>query len=167
MRALIVCIVVPIAFVVAALTTFSCAADPVSGPSLAAATPTTIQPADPAAVPAADRQARIDAFLRYLDSRGITLVEKDRWWRVVRPRSEGYTVLVSLRVFPQTATEPEMRRELSQINLAYLLNSRARLAMSYPSAEGPLPRDTRLQDIPVIRALQQAFEDYAVGGEAR
>lgn len=151
--------------VVTALAAFDCGAEPLAQPLLAAAIPT--QPADPSFGPAADRQTRIDAFLRYLDRRGITLVEKERWWRVVRPRSDGYTVMVSLRVYPQTATEAEMRRELSRINLAYMVNSRAHMAMSYPSAEGALPRDTRLQDIPVIKALQQAFEDYAVGGEAR
>lgn len=151
--------------VVTALAAFVCGAEPLAQPLLVAATPT--QTVDPASVPAAERQARIDAFLRYLDSRGMTLVEKDRWWRVVRPHSEGYTVIVSLRVYPQAATEAEMRRELSRVNLAYRLNSRARLAMSYPGAEGTLPRDTRLQDIPVIRALRQSFEDYAVGGEAR
>lgn len=149
------------------LFSFNCAAESVPESSLAAIPSTAIRSADPASVPAADRQARIDAFLRHLDSRGITLLEKDRWWRVVRPRSDGYTVMVSLRVYPQTATEAEMRRELSRINLAYMVNSRAHMAMSYPSAEGALPRDTRLQDIPVIKALQQAFEDYAVGGEAR
>jgi hypothetical protein len=104
---------------------------------------------------------RIGAFVRYLAGRGITLRrDRDGWWRVERPHTDGYDVIVSLRTFPPTAGEDEMRKLLTQVSLAFVLNPRARLAMSYPSARGKLPDGTSLGDLRVRRELLRLFSEY-------
>ena len=109
----------------------------------------------------ADAGAPIDAFVRYLDGRGITLRrDRDGWWRVERPRSDGYDVIVALRTFPPTASEEQMREQLTRVRLAFVLNPRARLAMSYPSARGTLPDGARLDDLAVRRELLRLFSEY-------
>ena len=122
----------------------------------------------PASVYAADTRARIQAFRQFLEGRGITLVEEhDAWWRVERPASDGYVVVVHFRAYPVNVTEKQMREDLVHVNLAFRLNAGARLAMSYPSVRGAMPPGTRLDDLPVRRALLQALDDYRVPGEAR
>jgi len=53
-----------------------------------------------------------------------------------------------------------MREQLTHVNLAFVLNPRARLAMSYPSARGKLPEGTRLDDLAVRRELLRLFSEY-------
>lgn len=102
----------------------------------------------------------VDAFVRHLATRGIHLVkqEHDRW--SVRPPNATYEVIVSIRAYPQTATAEEIRKELERINLAYMLNEPAQLAMSYPGARGEMPKGTRLDDVELARKLTQAFREY-------
>jgi len=45
-------------------------------------------------------------------------------------------------------------------DLAFVLNPRARLAISYPSARGTLPDGTRLDDLPVRGQLLRLFSEY-------
>ncbi len=81
---------------------------------------------------------------------------------MVDPKSEGYVVIVRFRTFPEGTTEKQMRDHLGMINLAYMLNVPARLAMSYPSLESAdlnvkLPK---LDDLPVAKKLRRLFEEY-------
>ena len=130
--------------------------------------PAVAQPRPPDPLALADARARIQVFVRYLAGRGITLVEEpEASWRVDRPVADGYVVVVRFRVYPPMATEEQMREDLVHVNLAFRLNAGARLAMSYPSVRGAMPPGTRLDDLPVRRALLQALDDYRVPGEAR
>ena len=154
--------------IVAMLTEIGAAAETPTPPSGPAATPAARSPAARSIASVPGDRARIDALIRDLRSRRITLTEQaDGWWAMQPRKDEGFTLRVNFRVYPLTASEDEMRRELSQINLAYLLNVQARLAMSYPSARGPLPAGTRLEDVAGRRELMQAFQSYRVAGDDR
>ena len=106
----------------------------------------------------------IKAVVAYFAKNGVPL-QKDKdgfWWVVTDPKAEGYEVTVSLRTFPAKATEQEMRNELRRINLAYRLNARARVAMSYPGLRGTRPesKPPPLDQVPVAAKLEKLFKEY-------
>lgn len=105
---------------------------------------------------------RIVALVAYFEAHGIKLVhERGGWWRVTEPANLGYDVIVSLRAFPEGASEDQLQNALARINLAYLLNARARVAMSYPSARGAGPGATREAPFVALNAaLQRLFREY-------
>jgi quinoprotein glucose dehydrogenase len=107
---------------------------------------------------------RIRAFVADLEARGMTLVhDRDGWWRVARPDA-GFEVVVSLRSFPEGASEAQMRATLEQINLAYGLNAAAGIAMSYPSVRGAgleALRDRRFVELKT--RLERLFQEYRPG----
>src|SRR5206468_5023799 len=92
--------------------------------------------------------------------------EKDGfWWVVTEPKGKDdrFWVTVSLRTFPATFTEKEMRHELSMTSLAYILNVPARVAMSYPGLRGIVLEDVklpRLDEVPVAAKLEKLFKEY-------
>src|SRR5262245_62265220 len=85
--------------------------------------------------------ALIKAIIAHFAKNGVKL-EKERagnWWVVTHPKGDGYEVIVTWRTFPVKVTEEEMRAELMQINLAFLLNAPARVAMSHPGLRAAYP----------------------------
>lgn len=115
---------------------------------------------------------RIVALVSWLEREGVTLEsEGSGWWRLTKPKApDGYNVVFSIRSFPAWASEQQMREALD-INLAYILNAPAHLAMSYGSVKAATP-DARpksddelptLNGLPVTHAIQQLFKKYKAG----
>jgi hypothetical protein len=104
------------------------------------------------------RQARVAAVVSYFQKHGIKLMGS----RVVEPKAEGYVVIVHFRTFPDDATEKQMHEELAMINLAYMLNVPARVAMSYPSLQSTDPNGKlpKLEDVAVAKKLKKLFMEY-------
>src|SRR5262245_24064279 len=78
------------------------------------------------------------------------------------PKGDGYRVIVHMRTFSVTATEKEMRHELSMHNLAYMLNAPSRVAMSYPYLQGIDlgSRPPKPDQVPVVAKLEKLFKDH-------
>ena len=121
----------------------------------------------------ADR--RIIAYVAWLKRNGVTLenVRHDgagsAEWRVVKPRNtDAYDVVFYLGSFPPGTSEKRMQVSVKSVNLAYLLNAPAHLAMSHGgtrgnSAEAQLPSDDALptlNGLPVTQAIEQLFVKY-------
>jgi len=117
---------------------------------------------------------RIVALVSWLKHKGVTLefpadTESGGGWRVTEPKtSADYHVVFSIRSFPPWASEAQMREALD-INLAYMLNAPAHLAMSYggtvgkhPDAKGPASEDElpKVGGLPVTKAVEQWFKEY-------
>jgi hypothetical protein len=112
--------------------------------------------------PALD-DALVKAVVAYFAKNGVKLEKADaNWWVVTDPKAEGYEVLVAWRTFPRDATEQQMHAELRQINLAFLLNAPARVAMSYPGLRStdPARKLPPLDQVPVVTKLKKLFEQY-------
>src|SRR5262249_2038618 len=84
------------------------------------------------------KDPRILAFVAYLDKNGMTAVhnEASGYWHISRPAAPDGAYVVSIRTFPEDASEKQMRMALQTINLAYKLNAPARIAMSYVGGHG-------------------------------
>lgn len=117
---------------------------------------------------------RTMAFVAWLKQKGVTLEysrspERGGPWRVTQPKiSAEYDVVFSIRAFPSGASEKQMRDALN-VNLAYVLNAKAHLAMSYagyqgryPEAKGPAADDDlpKVGGLPVSTAVEQWFKEY-------
>ena len=111
------------------------------------------------------KNPRILALVDYFEAQGIELVhDSGGWWRVTRPAPPEFDVIVSLRSFPERASAYQMRDALSRINLAYLLNADARVAMSYPGLRGARPgatTDFRIRELQT--RLERLFQAYRAG----
>jgi hypothetical protein len=105
---------------------------------------------------------RILGLVAHFEANGIHLVhDRGGWWRVTQPASPDFEVMVSLRAFPEGASVNQIEEALTQINLAYLLNPMARVAMSYPSIRGGRPETVK--DARFIRLkveLERLFHEY-------
>jgi len=108
--------------------------------------------------------ARIKAVVAYFAQNGVKLQKEDKgnYWVVTEPKGEGYEVIVAWRTFSAKATEQEMYDELKRINLAFMLNTPARVAMSVPGlrATEPGKRPPQLDRVPLVAKLQQLFKAY-------
>ncbi len=117
---------------------------------------------------------RIVALVAWLKHKGVTVeytgsAEGGGRWRVTEPKTPAdYDVVFSIRSFPAWASEKQMREALD-INLAYMLNAPAHLAMSYggthgknPEAKGPTSDDElpKVGGLPVTTAVEQWFKEY-------
>ena len=115
---------------------------------------------------------RIVALVSWLKRNGVTLESKGSgWWKLISPKTpDEYDVVFSIRSFPAWASETQMRKALD-VNLAYILNAPAHLAMSYggtnaatrdahPKSKDELPK---LNGLPVTQAIQQLFKKYKAG----
>ena len=117
----------------------------------------------PKGLPKLDEAAAVKAVVAHFAKHGIKLQRDERGeWLVADPKADAYDVVVHLRTFPPGTTEQEMRDTLKQINLAYMLNVPARVAMSYPVLRGndramKLPK---LDQVPVVAKLESLFKEY-------
>lgn len=120
---------------------------------------------------------RTITFVSWLKQKGVTL-EYAKYpgdggpWRVTQPMiSAEYDMVFSLRAFPSGASEKQMRDALD-VNLAYVLNAKAHLAMSYAGYHGRHP-DAKLPTfddelpkvggLPVSKAVEKWFKEYKTG----
>ncbi len=105
---------------------------------------------------------QILAMVDYFKAHGVELVhDRGGWWRVTQPATPGFDVEVSLRSFPERASAYQMRDAVGRINLAYLLNAEAHVAMSYPSLKGAQPggaTDVHFNEL--SKKLERLFQEY-------
>ncbi len=81
---------------------------------------------------AAPDDPALKALIAHLARHDIELEhDKDGWWIVTEPK-DGAGIKVHFRTFPASFDDKAMQEDLMTINLAYMLNREARLAMSYP-----------------------------------
>jgi hypothetical protein len=114
--------------------------------------------------PPASDDAAIKAVVAHFAKNGVKF-EKEKegnWWVVTDPKGDGYDVIVAWRTFTAKATEEEMQAELKPINLAFMLNAPARVAMSVPGlrAADPTKRLPKLDQVPVVAKLEKLFKEY-------
>ena len=112
--------------------------------------------------PALD-DAPIKSIVAHFAKIGVKLeADKRGWWVVTDPKGDDYQVVVHLRTFPAAATERDMRDALQEINLGYMLNAPARVAMSYPSLRrtDAAKKPPRLDQLPVAANLEKFFKEY-------
>ena len=113
--------------------------------------------------PPAPDDAAIKAVVAHFAKNGVKL-EKEKegnWWVVTDPKGDGYDVIVAWRTFPAKATETEMQAELKSINLGFMLNAPARVAMSRPGLQGTdISKLPRLDQVPVAAKLEKLFKEY-------
>ena len=105
----------------------------------------------------------IKTIVAHFAKNGVPLEKhKDsNWWVLTDAKGDGYEMVVAIRTFPAKATEQQMREELQTINLYFMLNAPARVAMSRPSlrltdpAKKPPPEKTAAG-----AKLEKLFKDY-------
>jgi hypothetical protein len=118
---------------------------------------------------------RIVAFVAWVKRKGVTLefekhAEGDGGvWTIAQPHiSEEYDVYFLIHGLPTWASEKQMREALD-VNLAYMLNAPARLAMSHavftgkhPEAKLPQFDDElpKVNGLPVTKAVEGWFRGY-------
>jgi hypothetical protein len=114
--------------------------------------------------PPATHDAAIKSVVAEFAKNGFKLEkeEEGNYWVVADPKGDGYDVIVAWRTWPAKATEEEMRAELKMINLGFLLNAPARVAMSKPGLRSadPVKKLPPLDQVPVVAKLEKLFKDY-------
>ena len=121
---------------------------------------------------------RIVAFVAWLKRKGVTLefvkpAEGDGGvWRIAQPQiSDKYDVYFLIHSLPTWASEKQMREALD-VNLAYMLNAPAHLAMSYAGFTGKHPEAKlsqsddelpKVNGLPVTKAVEKLFKEYKRG----
>ena len=123
------------------------------------------------------KDKRIVALVSWLKDKGVTLELRKAdggaiEWRVREPKTPAdYDVVFIIRSFPASASEEQMRKAIN-VNLAYVLNAPARLAMSHggvsgthPAAKLPKSDDDlpRVNGLPVTKAVEKLFKEYKPG----
>ena len=106
--------------------------------------------------------AIVKPFVEYLAKNGIKLEHKENiMWLVTDPKAEGYAVIVYFRTFRADATVQAIEEELKTINLAFMFNADARLAMSHPGLQGnDIKKLPSLKDVPEVAKLSKLFKEY-------
>jgi hypothetical protein len=104
----------------------------------------------------------VKPFVEYVAKNGIKLEHKEGIiWVVTDPMAEGYVVIVYFRTFPADATVQAIEEELKTINLAFMFNANARLAMSHPGLQGnDIKKLPNLKDVPEVAKLSKLFKEY-------
>lgn len=106
------------------------------------------------------KNERIQALVAYLGRHDIKLVNKESsFWELVEPKHTDVVITVSIRSFPPSASEEQMRWALHRINLAYNLNAPARLAMSDFGFQGSKQGGTKEVNALELRMVR-LFHDY-------
>jgi hypothetical protein len=63
--------------------------------------------------------------------------------------------------FPENASASQLHESLAGVNLAYVLNTGAHVAMSYPSLWGAQPADTAdVRFVELKAKLERLFQEY-------
>ena len=117
------------------------------------------------------KDERIVALVAWLKRQGATLeYVTGGEWRVTQPKiSDKYEVVFHIRSFPPDASEEQMRGAVNNVNLAYMLNAPAHLAMSYAGFRGKhaeaesLKSDEELpkvDGVPITKAVERWFIKY-------
>lgn len=110
--------------------------------------------------PVADEEV-LKSFLAYLARNDIKLApDPDGGWTVTDPKAENYRVVVHFRTFAEGTGEKDMKKALSVINLAFMLNAPSRLAMSHPGLRVPDPTKPVPKFDPIPAKLEKLFKDY-------
>jgi hypothetical protein len=105
----------------------------------------------------------VKPFVEYLAKNGIKLEHKEsNIWVVTDPKAEGYVVIVYFRTFAADATVQAIEEEIKTINLAFMFNANARLAMSHPGLQGKdIKKLPNLKDVPEVAKLTKLFKEYS------
>ena len=117
---------------------------------------------------------RIVDFVAWLKRKGVTVESTtyggtDGWLKITEPKISGdYDVVFSIRSFPSEMSEEDMREAIN-VNLAYMLNAPAHLAMSYAGFHGKNPDSKfpesddelpKVNGLPVTKAVEKWFMEY-------
>lgn len=109
---------------------------------------------------------QIQAVVDYFAKHGFKMEKAESWgWHVIDPKYEGYYILVAFKSFPASKSEKEILQELKLINLAFMLNDPAKLAMSYPGMRGDAPGEPKfkqpdLKKLGIYDKMIKLFMDY-------
>lgn len=112
---------------------------------------------------------QIQAVVDYFGKHGFKMEKaKEGGWHVIDPKYDGWYINLYFKSFPADATEEAIRKQLQQINLAFMLNVPARLAMSYPGLRGDAPGEPKfkqpdLKKLGIHDKMIKLFMDYRPG----
>ncbi len=113
---------------------------------------------------------QIQAVVDYFGKHGFKMLKsKEGGWDVIDPKYDGWYINVYFKSFPANTTEEEMWKALWQINLAFMPNVPAKLAMSYPGLRADAPGEPTfkapdLQKLGIYDKMIKLFKDYRPGG---
>lgn len=100
------------------------------------------------------RQAQITAFIDYLKQNGVKISHQESGYWLVDLEA-GDTAKVSIRTFPRHSSAAQMSTALTRINLPYILNPEAKMAMSYPTGGFKNPSSKKIAE-----ELEKLFMEY-------
>lgn len=118
----------------------------------------------PASVQGGDKpsiydEAPIKTFLAHCAKHGVVVQHLESGWWLVE-KGDGYEVVVHLRGYAATVTEPQMRADVMKVNLALMLNAPARLAMSHTSLRLSDLKKKPANPSAAGQKLEKLFKDY-------
>lgn len=83
---------------------------------------------------------QIQAVVDHFAKNGFKMEKaKEGGWHVIDPKFDGWYINLYFKSFPAQTSEEEMWKALWQINLAFMPNVPAKLAMSYPGLRADAP----------------------------
>lgn len=109
---------------------------------------------------------RIQAVVDYFCENGFKMEKsKEGGWDVIDPKFEGWYINIYFKSFPANATEKEMWKVLRQINLGFIPNTTAKLAMSYPGLRADAPGEPKhkapdLKKLGINDKMIKLFKEY-------
>ena len=112
---------------------------------------------------------QVQAIVDYFAKHGFKMEKaKEGGWHVLDPKYDGWYIALYFKSFPANATEDAMQKHLQQINLAFMLNAPAKLAMSYPGLRGDAPGEPKfkapdLKKLGIYDKMIKLFMDYRPG----
>jgi hypothetical protein len=112
---------------------------------------------------------QIQAVVDYFGKHGFKMEKaKEGGWHVIDPKYDGWYINLYFKSFPADATEDALRKQLQQVNVAFMLNVPARLAMSYPGLRGDAPGEPKfkppdLKKLGIHDKMIKLFMDYCPG----
>ncbi|MFT3882589.1 MAG: hypothetical protein QM703_23415 [Gemmatales bacterium] len=109
---------------------------------------------------------QIQAVVDYFAKHGFKMEKaKEGGWDLIDPKYDGWYINVYFKSFPANKSEEAIKKELMQINLAFMLNNPAKLAMSYPGLHGDAPGEPKfkapdLKKLGIYDKMIKLFMDY-------